>query len=94
MQSDWYARARAILNQQWDPIGLGQTCPDDEYDDYRDWLAAMIEDDVSDDGLLIYLEWVEVTFIGLSPPVDRERNLRVVAALRGLGPPPPKATDT
>jgi hypothetical protein len=85
MQSDWYARARAILNREWDPIGH---CPDDEYDDYRNQIAALIEAGVSDDGLLTYLEWAEVAFIGLSPPVDRERNAKVVAALRALGSPP------
>ncbi len=85
MSSDWYDRARAILNRE-NPIGR---CPEEEYDDYRNRLAALIEADVSDDGLLTYLEWAEVSFIGLSPSVDRERNARVVAALRALGPPGP-----
>ena len=95
MQSEWYARARAILNREWDPIGLSHDDPDldaecwaDEYDDYRNQLAALIEASVPDEGLLTYLEWAEVAFIGLSPPVDRERNIKVVAALRVLGPPP------
>ena len=95
MRSDWLLRARAILNRQWDPIHLSRM-PDadewdwaDEYDQYGDQLAGLIEVGVSDEGLLTYLAWAEVAWIGLSGPVDRERNARVVAALRTLGVPPP-----
>jgi len=95
METDWYDCARAILNQHWDPIGIGRW-PDadewdwaDEYDLYRDLLAAMLKyRGITDDGLLALLEWAEVEFIGLRPPVDRERNAKVVASLRALGPPP------
>jgi hypothetical protein len=70
MRSDWLLRARAILNRQWDPIHLSRM-PDadewdwaDEYDQYGDQLAALIEVGVSDEGLLTYLEWAEVAWIG------------------------------
>jgi hypothetical protein len=43
---------------------------------------------VTGDGLLTYLEWAEIAFMGLGG-FDRERNAKVVAALRALGPPPP-----
>lgn len=92
MSSDWHARARAILNREWDPIRvLRHGAPPDEYDTYRDQLAALIEAGIADDGLLTYLEWAEVAFMGLGGLVDRERNVRVVASLRTLGPPPPCA---
>ena len=72
MRSDWLLRARAILNRQWDPIHLSRM-PDadewdwaDEYDQYGDQLAGLIEVGVSDEGLLTYLEWAEVAWIGLS----------------------------
>ena len=64
--------------------GIGPT-----NDQYGDQLAGLIEVGVSDEGLLTHLEWAEVAWIGLSGPVDREHNARVVAALRTLGMPPP-----
>lgn len=93
MQSDWYARARAILNRDWDPIRLSRAtaldaeCWADEYVDYLDFLVLLIRNGAPDVELVAYLIWAEVEFIGL-PPADLEKNYRVVAALRALGRPP------
>jgi len=88
MQTDWFASARAILFREWDPIGISRWdgSPEDEYDDYRDHLADLIRAGESDRVLLDYLEWAEVECIGLGP-ANRQRNARVVAALRALGSP-------
>ena len=73
MQTDWNARARAILNREWDPIHLSRMPDADEWnwaDEYdlllQDLLAVLLKyRGVSDDGLLALLEWAEVEFIGL-----------------------------
>jgi hypothetical protein len=94
MSADWYARARAILNRDWDPIHLSRM-PDadewnwaDEYDLYRNILAVLIRSGATDSVLHAFLEWAEVEAIELGG-VDHDRNAKVIAALRELGPPPP-----
>ena len=81
----WRGRIREILNRDWDPIG---GCPEDEYDSYMGRIASMIRTGLSDADLLAYLEWAEVEHMGLGGPFNRDRGLRVVAALRGLGSAP------
>jgi hypothetical protein len=81
----WRGRIREILNRDWDPIG---GCPEDEYNAYVGKIAAMIHNNATDNELLAYLEWAEVEYIGLAPPFNHERGKKVVAASRGLGPPP------
>ena len=73
MQIDWYARARAILNRDWDPIRLSRSRKldaeswADEYDPYRDVLAVLIRAGASDSVLFAYLEWAEIGAIELGP---------------------------
>ena len=67
---------------------IGASCPEDEYNAYLGKIAAMIRNNATDDELLAYLEWAEVEYIELAPPFNHERGKKVVAALRGLGPPP------
>jgi len=81
----WRSQIREVLNRDWDPIG---GCPEDEYDAYMGKIASMIRDNASDDELLAYLEWAEVEHIGRGQPFDRQRGLKVIAALRTLGPAP------
>jgi hypothetical protein len=90
MSSDWLARARAILFREWDPIGVSRwdDSLEDEYDYYRDILALLIRSGATDSVLHACLEWAEVEAIELGP-VDHDKNDKVVAALRALGPPPP-----
>ena len=95
MSSDWYAGARAILNREWDPIHLSRMSDADEwnwadeYDHYRNLLAALIRIGVPDAALMACLEWAQAECIGLRlGPADHDRNAKVVAALRALGLPP------
>jgi hypothetical protein len=81
----WRGRIRDILNSIWDPIG---GCPDDEYDGYVGKLAGMLRAGTGDDEMLAYLEWAEVKHMGLGEPFDRDRGIRVIKALRDLGPAP------
>jgi hypothetical protein len=80
----WLASIREILDQDWNPIG---DCPKAEYNTYRNDLAALIHGGADNDELLRYLKWAEVENIGLKRPFSRERGLKVVTALRALGPP-------
>jgi hypothetical protein len=79
----WLASIREILSRDWCPIG---DCPASEYNTYRNDLAALIHGGVNNDELLRYLEWAEVENMGLKGPFNRERALKVVSALRALGP--------
>jgi hypothetical protein len=54
-------------------------------------IAAMISHNSSDDELLAYLKWAEVEHMGLGlERFDMSRSLKVIAALRELGPPSQK----
>lgn len=75
-------RIRDVLNAKWDPIG--GDCPEDEYDEYAQTLAAMIRAGASDDPLVAYLDWAET--LNMACPGSPERRRKVVAALRALGP--------
>jgi hypothetical protein len=83
----WRSRLREVLNRDWDPIG---GCPPDEYDGYMDEITAMLRDNASDEDFVEYLKWAQVENMGLGPAslFDRVHALKVVAALRAVGPPP------
>ena len=84
----WRDRLREVLNRDWDATIGG--CPEDEYDAYMGKIAAMLRDNAGDEELLEYLKWAEVENMGLGPAsyFDRVHALKVIAALRALGPPP------
>ena len=81
----WHTRIRAILNHDWDPIG---GCPADEYDAYLGKIAAMLRDNASDQDLVAYFKWAEVDHMGVGSEAqfDSMRILKVIAALREIGP--------
>jgi hypothetical protein len=83
----WRSRLREVLNRDWDPIG---GCAEDEYDQYIGKIAAMLHDNASDADFVEYLKWAEVGNMGLGPAsrFDRSHALKVIAALRAVGPPP------
>lgn len=59
------ARVRAILREDWDPIGL-KGAPPDEYHTYADkaYVMMMYEGARAED-VARYLEWVEANYMGL-----------------------------
>jgi hypothetical protein len=85
----WRSRLRDVLNRDWDPIG---GCPEDEYDGYMGKIAAMLRDNASDEKMIAYLKWAEVENMGLGTAEQfdshPDRVIRVIAALRKVGPPP------
>jgi len=89
----WDNALREVLNGEWDPIGVAS--PDwveDEYDSYVDPIRALITDNVSDDALITYLNWVTTERMGLSPFPGQPEKLRewlshVVISIRDLGRP-------
>src|SRR5262245_14125306 len=73
---------RAILNSEWDPIGIAHA-DDDEYDGYIAGILTLLMNGSSVDALVDYLRSIEVDRMGLSgSPPDKLRA--VTEALRGL----------
>ncbi len=82
----WHRRLREVLNRDWDPIGVAHKS-EGEYDGYAAKIAVMLRENASDEELLAYLEWAELEHMGLGRS-DQNRNLDVIAKLRGLGAQP------
>ena len=88
----WQSRLRLILNTVWDPIGLAEDCPADEYDRYNHDITGALSGNAppNDGDLATYLLWAETEYIGLSQntrATDNERRARTVRSIRDLGPP-------
>ena len=78
---------RDILIRDWDPIwDHAPGSPKDEYDGYIGKIASFLQRAATDEVILEYLETVEVENMGLGRPFNRERGIRVVAALKALRP--------
>jgi hypothetical protein len=75
-------RVRAVLNADWDPIGLAETAGD-EYDGYIAGIYAMLRRDASPTELAEHLRRIEEESMGLGglPP---ERRLEAARRLRAL----------
>jgi len=59
-------KLKALLWEEWDPIGLNDTdCPRDEYDSYALRLYSMLKSNASRDEVLNYLVWVRTEYIGI-----------------------------
>jgi hypothetical protein len=91
----WRARLREVLNRDWDPIGVaGVEGAEGEYAGYVGRIAAMLRANASDEEMIAYFKWAEVENMGLGSeekfdsPSHREGILRVIAALRKVGPAP------
>ena len=79
---EWMEQINEILHREWAPIAGDP--PSDEYEAYVGKIAALLQQNASDDEMLAYLEWAEVTNIGLGGPFDRERAKKVIGTLRLL----------
>jgi hypothetical protein len=63
-------RVSEILRKDWDPIGLGDDGPKDEYDSYVPQVHEILTNEPSVDGavsqIASYLTWVRIRQMGLS----------------------------
>ena len=78
---------RAILNREWDPIGVADIV-EDEYDGYIGHIYSLLATDAGEQTIADHLLWIELEQMGLAgTPVHR--LLQVAANLRSLQLPPP-----
>ena len=73
---------RAVLNANWDPIGVADSVTD-EYDSYIGHLYALLKRESADDVIVEHLRRIETERMGLDEP-SRDRLRAVVARLRQL----------
>ena len=77
-----------ILMQQWDPIGLGDVCPVDEYQAYADKAYVMlIDEEANAEELAAYLMHTATEHMGLSMSEDlAQRSKRTATMLIAIRP--------
>ena len=76
MADDMHARVRAILMQDWDPIGVAdEPKAADEYDKYVPAIVAMLRTGPSADALAAHLLQIETTAMGLAGDAARARSV-------------------
>ena len=78
------AHVGRVLRWVWDPIGLGEQGPGDEYDGCTPGLVALTRDTaVSEDAIVAHLAQIEVEEMRLSlAPAGRTRAARALLGLR------------
>lgn len=78
------ARVGRVLRWIWDPIGLGEGGPGDEYDGYVPGLVALMRDATpSEHAIVAHLARIEVEEMRLSlAPAGRMRAARALLTLR------------
>jgi hypothetical protein len=70
---DFRDRVRAVLNAEWDPIGVAAEVTD-EYDSYLGGIHSLLARDASADELAAHLLRIETETMELSPqPAERRR---------------------
>jgi len=73
---------RAVLNSDWDPIGVADTV-DDEYDMYIGHIYSLLATNTHEQAIADYLLWVELERMGMTG-TPMNQLLQVVARLRSL----------
>ncbi|KQW83713.1 hypothetical protein [Brevundimonas sp. Root1279] len=77
-------QVHAILWLEWDPIGVNDIAPDDEYDSY---VGPVIDSVMKGEGaerIAGYLDWVAKELMGLGDPRDPSHTLGVARKLAAL----------
>jgi len=75
-------RVREILLREWDPIGINEICPADEYDTYADKVYVMLlRDDATANAIAAYLLTVATERMGLPNHPDLMRDTQRVAGI-------------
>ncbi|MGA9724221.1 MAG: hypothetical protein WBQ86_17300 [Candidatus Binatus sp.] len=81
------ATVRAVLLQEWDPIGVRELgLPEDEYDAYVGKVYVMLMDEESKEAIAEYLLDIATRRMGLSDFDLSERSNRAAETLVGLRP--------
>jgi len=75
-------RIRAVLNNDWDPIGVADAVGD-EYDMYIGHIHSLLATDASEQAVADHLLWIERERMGLSG-TPMNQLLRVAANLQNL----------
>jgi hypothetical protein len=76
------ARVREILMQDWDPIGISEVAPSDEYDDYAAKAYVMLMDGATVEEIAAYLLHIATENMGLTDHAQQaERSGRAAEAL-------------
>lgn len=70
---------RTILFHEWDPIGISEYGPADEYDTYVDQICAKLIRGEDRDQLANYLWWAESGNMGM--PGNRQRTYEIALRL-------------
>ena len=74
------ARIRRLLWLEWDPIGVNDSAPSDEYDRYADTAYLMLMDERGDaETIAKYLYWVAAEYMGLGESEERADAARTIA---------------
>lgn len=71
-----------ILFQDWDPIGVNDLAPDDEYDSYIGGIYRLLVDNKSIPDIAEYLRQLEITVFQMV--TSPERRTHVAAMLKEL----------
>ncbi len=69
-------RIRQVLYNDWDPIGICDDGPEDEYDAYIGGIYSILAGSRSEDALISYMSRVENDMMGLSrQPGERLKSV-------------------
>jgi len=70
--------------RSWDPIGLGNLAPPDEYDAYAPHIASLVAEGTTELHLAQHLSSVQTEQMGVTatPAVNTQVAKRIIAALR------------
>jgi hypothetical protein len=71
---------KALLREDWDPIGFGSLLPADEYDTFAMQVWGKLKRGESVEEVAAYLTWAAGEHIGVETIPERERSVAESAA--------------